>query len=237
MARPRPAVPRLHLQHGGCSPIAAGLLAAALTLAGSAPPAGAGSPGDTPLGDLLQVVVTRRALLALDAEGGGDTREALELGETVLWKGSRGLVGLALTDRRVLAVRTRSAAWQSERWRRGESRPHFVELGDRVALVATDRRVLGFDGGSGNLIESSVGPRERVVDAQVGANLAVVVTDRRALGLSPFAGGFFETDVRVGETIRGLEVASEVATLTTSQRLLIFRGRSGTWSERRLELR
>ena len=186
---------------------------------------------------VLQIVVTPRALFAVDAEGGGDNREALERGERVLWTASRGRVGVALTDRRVLAVAVRSAAWQETRYRRGESRPHLAELGDRVALVTTDRRILGFDGGSGNLIEESVGPREEVLDTRVGANLAVVVTSRRALGLSPFAGGFFTTDLRLGEAIEGFEAGSDVATLTTSQRLLVFRGRTGAWSERHLELR
>jgi len=199
--------------------------------------ASAGSPGDVPLGDLLQIVRTPRALLALDAEGGGDTREALERGETILWTGSRGLVGMALTDRRILGVRTRSAAWQTTRWRQGERRPAEAELGDRLALLATDRRLLGFDGGSGNFVEVTVGPRERVLETRVSANLAVAVTSRRALGLSPFSGGFFETPLRVGESVERLDLASEIATLTTSRRLLVFRGRTGAWSERRLELR
>lgn len=230
MAKRHDAAGRLHLQGRHCSSAAAVLLLGASL-------AGAAGPGDARLGDLLQIVVTPRALLALDSEGGGDSREALERDEAVLWKGSQGLVGVALTDRRALAVRTRSAAWQTTRWRRGETPPEEAQLGDRVALVTTDRRILGFDGGSGNLVEASVGPREQVLQTRVGANIAVVITSRRALGLSPFAGGFFERSLRVGEAIEELEVASEIATLRTSQRLLVFRGRSGSWSEHRLELR
>lgn len=233
MAGPEDAVRRLQLQRSACTALAA--LALAALLAG-APAAGTGR-GDLPLGDLLQIVATPRALLAIDAEGGGDRREPLERGERVLWTGTRGAVGLALTDRRVLAVATGSAAWQTTRFRQGESAPHLAELGDRVALVVTDRRILGFDGGSRNLVELSLGPRERLIDTRVSANLAVAVTDRRALGLSPFAGGFFETSLRLGESIEAFEASSDVATLTTSQRLLIFRGPSGSWSERHLELR
>lgn len=233
MTSPRNAASGLQVQHGHCSARAALLLLAALATA----PAGAADGGRTPLGDLLQIVVTPRALLAVDGEGGGDTREALLLGEQVLWTGSRGLVGMALTDRRVLAVATGSGRWQSTRWRQGESRPAVAQLGDRVALLATDRRLLGFDGGSGNLAEESVGPRERVLETAVAANVAVVVTSRRALGLSPFAGGFFEQPLRVGERIESIDAGSEIVTLTTSQRLLFFRARAGAWSERRLELR
>ena len=238
MAARAPAGRRLHLQLEPCSFRAAVVL---IVAAGTA----SGGPADVPLGDLLQIVATPRALLALDGEGGGNKREALERGETVLWFGTRGRVGVALTDRRVLAVGTGSGSWQTTRYRRGEARPASagdpqpvtVELGDRVALVTTDRRLLGFDGGSGNLIDRSIWPQERVLQTEVAANVAVVVTSRRALGLSPFSGGFFETSLRVGENVERLETASEIATLVTSRRLLVFRGRSGSWSERPLELR
>jgi hypothetical protein len=230
MAGPAGAVRRLQLQRSPCTALA---LAALGLCAGSA----GDRRGDVPLGDLLQIVTTPRALLAVDARSGGDRREPLERGERVLWTGSRGLVGVALTDKRILAVASGSAAWQETHFRQGESAPYLAELGDRVALVATDRRVLGFDGGSGNLVEQELGPRERVIDTRVSANLALAVTDRRALGLSPFAGGFFTTALRLGESIEAFEASSDVATLTTSQRLLIFRGPTGTWSERHLELR
>lgn len=178
-----------------------------------------------------------RELLAIDAEGGGETPTRLRLDEQVLLTQSRGRVGVVLTDQRVLAVGVRSGAWQDARYLRGESRPHQALLGDRVALVATDRRVLGFDGGSNNLVEQSLGPREQLLRTGVSANLAVAVTDRRALALSPFVGGFFEFPLRLGESIERLVASSDVATVTTSQRLLIFRGRAGVWSERRLGLR
>jgi hypothetical protein len=239
MAGRRDAATELQVQRRHCSPgaapptLAGAALLALLCLAGPAP---AADDGRSPLGDLLHVVVTPRALLAVDGEGGGETREDLELGEQVLWTGSRGAVGMALTDRRVLAVRAESGAWQTTRWRRGESRPAAAELGDRVALLATDRRLLGFDGGSGNLAETSVGPNEEVLATSVAANVAVVVTSRRALGLSPFVGGFFETPLRVGETVESVDAGSEIVTLTTSHRLLFFRARGGYWSERRLEL-
>jgi hypothetical protein len=226
------------MQRRHCSGGAALLLSvlAALTALPAAPTRAA-EDGREPLGDLLQIVVTPRALLAVDGESGGDTREPLERGEQVLWTGTRGLVGMALTDRRLLAVRTRSGRWQATRWRRGESRPALAELGDRVGLLATDRRLLGFDGGSGNLAEATIGPQEQVLQTNVAANVAVVITSRRALGLSPFKGGFFEIPLHVGETVERVETGSEIATLTTSERLLFFRARTGTWSERRLELR
>ncbi len=243
-----PAAPALHLQAAGCRRLRCGLgaalLGALLTPAGAAGPAAGQSIGPFgrdgavfPIEDLLQIVVLKRDLLALDAEGGGETREDLELGERVLWTGSRGRVGLVLTDRRILAVGTGSARWQSTRYRRAESHPHLTRLGDRVALVVTDKRALGFNGRSGNLLEERFGPNETVVRADVSANVAIVVTDRRALGLSPFAGGFFGERLRISEEVLGLELGSNIATLRTGQRLLTFRGTTGSWSERRLDIR
>jgi hypothetical protein len=238
MSSQRDAAAGLHLQRRHCSRRAALACAIQVLLLAALPASRlSAGPADVPLEDLLQIVVTSRELLAIDAEGGGDTPERLELDERVLWSTSRGRVGVALTDRRMLAVGTGSAAWQSTRYLRGESRPHHAELGDRVALITTDRRILGFNGGSGNLVEQSIGPRERVLRTSVSANLALVVTDRRALALSPFSGGFFEAPLRLGESVLRLVTSSDVATLTTSHRLLVFRGRAGAWSERRLELR
>ena len=212
------------------------LALALLLLAGPALAAGP-DPEEVVLEDRLQIVLTPRAVLAFDGEGGGDREERLELGEEVVWRGSRGNVGVVLTDRRLLMIGVGSGSWQETRWRRGETRPQGAEIGGRVALVVTDKRLLGFDGGSGNLVEGSLGPRERVLTTSVSTNLAIAVTGRRAFGLSPFKGGFFETDLRVGERLEGLDALSDVATLTTSRRLLTFRGRTGHWSERRLELR
>jgi hypothetical protein len=211
------------------------LLLAALLAPGRAP-AQARLPGEVPLEDLLQIVELDREIVALDARGGSGTTEALRLGEEVLLRVSRGQVGVALTDQRILAVAASSGAWQSERYRQGETVAERPLLGDRVALVLTTIRVIGFDGGSGNLIELRLGPGERLIGRAVSGNVAVAVTDRRAVGLSPFVGGFFEADLRVNEKFEGVEADANLATVRTSRRLLTFRAPSGSWGERRLGL-
>ena len=135
------------------------------------------------------------------------------------------------------SVATRSGAWQETRFRNGEAPPLDVEIGDRVARALLSQRALGFDGGSRNLIESTLGPRERVVDTAVGQNVAVVATDRRALGLSSDRGGFFEVRLRSGEVVESIDAFARHATVSTSQRLLTFRGETASWEERRKSLR
>jgi hypothetical protein len=192
---------------------------------------------DALLAPLLEVQALDREVLAIDAEGGGQRSERLERGERVLFTRSAGRVGIAVTDRRLLAVATRSGAWQSARLRKDESPPADVLVGDRVALALLPSRAVGFDGGTGNLVEASLGPREIVLDQAIGQNVAVVVTDRRALGLSSQRGGFFEMRLRSGETLESLSALANHASLQTSQRLLVFRGGSASWEERRRTLR
>jgi hypothetical protein len=191
----------------------------------------------TPLAELLQIVVLPRTLLAIDATTGGETQEDLELGERVLWEATRGRVGAVITDKRLLMVATNSAAWQEVRFRQGEPPPQSVLLGDRVGLVTTPKRAIGFDGGSGNIVESSIGPREVVLQSAVGENVGVILTDRRALGVSPFAGGFFPIPMQLHERTESMVAKANLVTLTTPRRILIFRANTGDWEERNRNLR
>ena len=216
----------------------AGVLCAALAACALLPSPRAAAfeafdPGSqVPLAELLEIIVLPRTLLAIDATGGGQIEQDLELGEKVLWHATRGRVGAVITSRRLLLVATNSAAWQEARFRQGEQPPASVLLGDRVALVTTAKRAFGFDGGSGNLVESSLGPREVVLDTAIGENVGVILTDRRALGVSPFAGGFFAARMDLGERAESLVAKANLVTLTTPRRILIFRGPTGGWEER-----
>ena len=186
---------------------------------------------NTPIYDLLEVRVQDRHLLAIDSETGGQIAEQLELGEHVLFTHERGRVGIAVTDRRMLAVATISGFWQSERLRRRERPPAEAWLGDRVALLLTPQRALGFVGRTGNFSQAGLGPRERILDRAVGANVLVVVTERRALGLSADRGGFFEIPLQVDERSENLSAFANHVTLETPLRLLVFRGNTGAWEE------
>jgi hypothetical protein len=208
-----------------------------LAMAAISVPAGAqGVPGEVPLADVLEILVVDRDLLAIDAAGGGQTAARLRLQETVLWKGARGKVGVVITDQRILAVATQSGSWQQTDYGRTEQPPESALLGERIALALTSERVLGFNGGSGNLAEVRLGPREQVVAARAGENVGVVVTDRRALGLSPFLGGFFSVPLTLGDQVEDVTAESNLATLTFGRRVLIFRATTGSWEERLRDL-
>jgi hypothetical protein len=196
-----------------------------------------GEANSSPLLDLLEIIVLPREVLAVDAGGGGQIEERLLRGENVLWSESKGRVGVVLTDQRILAVSTISASWQSLRYARGEVAPAGAALQDRVALLLTNKRAIGFDGNSGNLIERSLGPGESITGSAVGANVAVVVTDRRALGLSAFAGGFFQAKIHVGEDLASATAQANLVTLALPNRLLFFRAPTGSWEERKLDIR
>ncbi len=194
-------------------------------------------PDEVPLADILEVLLIDRDLVAVDARSGGQLTLRLRLEENVVWMGSRGSVGVAFTDQRILAVAADTASWKRVERFQAEVLPDQALLGDRVALIITSRRVLGFSGPAGRFLESRLILHERVLAPRTGKNVAVAITDRRALGMSPQAGGFFETPIQLKERLESVRAASNLATVTTNRRLLIFRGPFGSWEERRRELR
>lgn len=190
-------------------------------------------PDQVPLGDLVEILVLDNVFIAVDAEVGGTSTVERLLGERVLWTGTRGLVGVILTDERVLAIATRSSTWQEVTYRPGEKPAQNAHLGDRLALVVLPQRTLGFVGPQSRFTELRLGPQEDLRMLSVGANVAVLVTNRSALGLSPDAGGFFPIELQLREKIEQVVARTNVATIHTDQRVLVFRGPTGTWAVRR----
>jgi hypothetical protein len=189
-----------------------------------------------PIDDRVQWHVLAREIVALDAAGGGEHRAPLRVGEAVLQTWVDGEVGVALTEQRVLAVSTNTGGVHEVRLLLGERIVDGPRLGDRVALLVTTRRALGFDGGSGNWVESSLGPRERLVASAAANHVAALATDRRALALSPTRGGFFQVPLALQEAPVSLSASGDLATLRTRTRLLIYRAGSARWSERNIGL-
>lgn len=191
---------------------------------------------EVPLSQLLEVVVVDRDMLAFDARSGGQISEELRLDERVSWYGSRGSVGAVLTDERILVVGVGSASWQVVEFQKGEAAPAEALLGDRLGMVVTNRRALGFGGEPVVVSDLALGIREVVLAQRVGENVAVLVTDRRALGLSPLRAGFAEIKLWLSETVQSVSAVANLATLRSDRRILIFRSSTRTWEERRLNL-
>jgi hypothetical protein len=186
-----------------------------------------------PLGDLIEIVVMDDEILAVDATSGGSSVVRRRLSESVLWTGTRGRVGVVLTDQRVLGFAPRSGGWHEALYERGEAPAHDAQLGDRVAVIVLRQRVLGFLGTVGRFVQTRLGPQEDLRAVQVGANVAVIVTQREAVGLSPEAGGFFAIRLQVKERLSEVTARSNLATVQTNRRVLVFRAPTGTWAERR----
>jgi hypothetical protein len=188
---------------------------------------------EVPLGELVEVLLQDGEVVAVDAGSGGTAVERLRLSEQVLWRGTRGLLGVVLTDQRVLAIATGSSSWQEVAYERDEQRAPEALLGDRLAVIATPRRVIGFLGKQSRFVEARLGAQETLLSSRVGANVAVAVTDRKVLGLSAAAGGFNDLRLQLKERLHDVVAKANLATVRTNQRILVYRGPTGTWAERR----
>jgi hypothetical protein len=215
---------RAAVRFAGC--LLAGLLSAAA-------PA---EPRLGPLEDRVQWVALERELIAVDSAGGGEHRAPLGVGEQRIDSWVDGEIGVALTNRRLIAVTANTGGVHEVRFHAGERVLAGPTLGDRVALVVTTRRALGFDGGSGNWLESSLGPHERVIAVAVANHVAALATDRRALALSPVRGGFFEAPLALADAPVQLSASGDLVTLRARARLLVFRASGARWSERAVGL-
>jgi hypothetical protein len=198
--------------------------------------AGAAFGEPRPIDDRVVWHVFAREIIAVDGAGGGEHRAPLGVGERVLRTWVDGEVGVALTEQRLIAVTANTGGVHAVRFLASERIVQGPELGDRVALVVTTRRALGFDGGSGNWVEASLGPRERLVAVATANHVAALATDRRALALSPRRGGFFETPLALYDAPLSLSASGDLASLRTRTRLLTFRAGANRWSERSIGL-
>ncbi len=182
------------------------------------------------LEDQIALEVLDRDVYGFDAQGGGRNHFRLELGETVVAQGQRGLVAFVMTNRRLLALASGTGPWRELPLRVGESVDALAWIAPRVLVIATAQRILGFDSRSATWLQVDVGPHETVTHVELGSSTAIVVTDRQAYGLSPDAGGFFAERLRVHEELEEVTASATLGQVRTSQRILIFRSPSGAWS-------
>jgi len=195
-------------------------------------------PGvSTPTLDLVDIVVRKREVLAVEPSARGIIqRTPLMVGEDVLWAGARGRVGIVVTDKRLLGITTNSGGWREIRFKIHESEPISILLGDRVAVVLTDMRALGMSTAGSQFHQEYIGTNETPLDAMVGDNVAAIVTDRRVIGLSGFLPGFAQELVGVHEDLEYASTLPNFVTIGTDDRILIFRAPTGAWEAQRVSL-
>ena len=187
-----------------------------------------------PLEDRVDVVQVDRRLLAVrSGPGGGVVEQRLELGERVLAIRTRGLIGVATTNVRLLGVTSGSSGWHELRYRvseRGKPPPPLY-VGERVTLVPLPTRLVALRRGSTAWQELTLGPSDGQPRILPEENLVVALTNRRAIAFSSEGSGFVQVDLDVREAIENISLQESSATLTTNRRVLLFRIGAEVWTQ------
>ena len=189
------------------------------------------TPGNVVLEDTISIDVLGRYLYAFDSLSGGRNQLELDLREKVIFQGSRGRVGLVVTNRRLLAIAAGTGGWRTLSLQLAEQGHTNQWISSRLALVVTPKRIIGFDAGAAAWLEVGIGPLEAVQEARLASSTAVVLTRKNAYGMSPDAGGFFATPLLIHEEIESVTANANIGRVLTSQRLLIFKASTGTWTD------
>jgi hypothetical protein len=185
--------------------------------------------------DSLDIQRVGNELVAV-GEGKFRANIRLDLKEQILWQGTKGIVGVALTNRRFLAVSTASADWKQIRLQSEEAESAQVQLGANVAMLVTGQRLLAFDGVLGRLTEERLTGQEVLITSGVNEHVGIVVTTRRVIGLASRSEAPVDFALSLSESYESSKVLDTVARVRTSHRVLVFDGPSGIWTEEKLPL-
>ncbi len=178
---------------------------------------------------LLQINENR--ILALSG-GKPSVAVDLEIGEEVRMNQEKGYVGAVLTNERFLVISSISGKWLSEPLITGERNTASLTVGEKIAMVVTDRRIIGFTFMKEGFLEYDlpIGTEIRAKDA--GENFGIVAMSDRAVGLSSETGDFRDIEFDIGESFKSLEMATTLSLIHTEDNIYAYRGSSGTWSIR-----
>ena len=183
--------------------------------------------------DLIDVIESGGKILAI-IEGRRTVPVNLRTDEEVLWSGSKGYLGAALTSQNLFAISTKSNAWQVFPLRIDESENAVTSLSSYIALLVTGDRAISFDAASSRFVEASLPIHDELLAAEADKYVAIVITSSRAFGFATKTSAFVEMFLRSQETIDSVKVTASKATVRTSGRLLTFNATESTWKEHRL---
>jgi hypothetical protein len=116
-----------------------------------------------------------------------------------------------------------------------EDPPSVALIEDRVALMVTSRRAIGFVSRGAWIVEN-LSPHESAEAVRVGVSIGIVATNRRALGLAVDGDRFFATDLQLEERLESVLARDTLATIRTNRRILVFSGPTGSWTEQRRKI-
>jgi len=183
--------------------------------------------------DLIDIAESKGKIIAI-IEGRKTITFDLRPNEKVLWSGSRGYLGVFLTDQHFFVISTSLNAWRALPLRLGESGKGVASLSPYIALLVTKDRAVGFDATFNRFIETLLPIQDELLTAEVERYVAVVITSSRAFGLAAESSAFTEINLRIGETIEALKLTYSKVTVRTSDRMLTFGTSGSTWKEYKL---
>ena len=157
---------------------------------------------------------------------------ALQTGETVKIIRQKGYVGAVLTNIRFLAISSVSGRWLSESLNLDEEDNADLILGEKVAMLVTNSRIIGFTYRRDSFVYYELPMGKRIIEKDAGKDFGIVVMSDRAVGLSSKTGDFTETDFDMDESFKSLEMAATFALVNTNDNIYSYRGSSGAWSVR-----
>ena len=164
--------------------------------------------------------------------GGSSVVRKLDLGEEVVELQSQGLIGVAVTTRRLLAIEPHAGDFIELRFRISEG-PGSIQafhLRDRLAVVELPTRLVAFTARPAAWFELSLGPGEKPREVLSDENVAAIVTPRRAIGFSPLSNGFVEFVLLPDEDLERSTLSDDSVTLVLPHRILVFRAGDKTWT-------
>jgi len=194
------------------------------------PWAGFADDGESADTDQVSIVSLERRVLAVNPVTGPVAETPLAVNEVLLAQRAQGRIGVAVTNRRLLGITSRSAVWAELRLRvrEGDDQPELV-VEDRLALVRLDGRIAGITAAGPVWHAVELARDERVLEIVSAARVAAVVTDRRVLGFATGSGFVAES---LGSTERLLRSSADDRSvqLVTSSRVLVFQSGARRWT-------
>lgn len=179
--------------------------------------------------DLIEIEVIDHKVIAF-RDGKDPLSFQLRLTEKILWKGSKGNLGIVLTDTRFLAISMTSEGWHETSLRMNEAAKVNIELSMNIALIVTSERVIGFDCTTNNFVEQRL-RLEKLLANEANMYVAVVVSTDRAFGLAMGKNMFVEIPFEMNERFVSLVIQSRLATVRTTNRVLSFQASDSSWNE------